>query len=253
MTSPAVLLRSRGVTLPVWGASGVLAALTVLAQICYPLTSGGTLNVLTVATVVLFAATTLTHAWRTVGSRNCLRLLLIAGLSGFAAEALGVHTGFPFGHYAYTHTLGPELFAVPVVIPLAWVMMAWPALCVGRWVGHPVAAGALALASWDVFLDPQMVHDGHWVWQASGPRLTGIPLTNYVGWAAVAVVVLALLHHALPRPQNDAVPVTLWLWTWASSVLANLAFFDRPLVALTGGVAMAGVGVPLIRALRTRR
>ena len=33
---------------------------------------------------------------------------------GLLAEAVGVHTGFPFGAYAYSGTLGPELLGVPV-------------------------------------------------------------------------------------------------------------------------------------------
>ena len=260
VTSPAIRLAARRhqrrstLSIPRLGLAGVLAVLTVLAQICYPLTSGTTLNALAVITVLIFAATSLTQVAETQGVRKCLRLLLIAGTLGFGAEALGVHTGFPFGHYAYTRTLGPELLAVPLVIPLAWVMMAWPALCVGRRIGHPLIGGALALATWDLFLDPQMVHDGHWIWQSSGPRLTGIPITNYLGWGAVAVMVITVLDRALPatpRP-NDTVPLGLWLWTWASSILANLAFFHRPLVALVGGVAMAVVGVPLVRALRHR-
>ena len=51
---------------------------------------------------------------------------------------------------------------VPLIVPLAWTMMAYPALLVGRRIGAPVLAGAAALASWDLFLDPQMVAAGHW-------------------------------------------------------------------------------------------
>jgi putative membrane protein len=39
------------------------------------------------------------------------------------------------------------------------------------------------------------------------------------------------------------------LWTWLGSVVANLAFFGRPWVALLGGAAMGLVVVPYVEML----
>ncbi len=237
------------------GAAWALAAATVLAQITYPLVSGRLRDALTVATVVLFAGAVVAAAALAHGRAVALRLLVTCCAVGFGAEAVGVATGVPFGSYAYTTTLGPRLAGVPLVIPLAWTMMAYPALVVGRRIGAPVLSGALALATWDVFLDPQMVRAGHWHFSGgNGPRLNGIPVVNHLGWFAVAVVLLALLGRVVPRvlsqvgspvesPAADAVPLALYGWTYASSLLANLAFFGRPAVALAGGVAM---GVPVV-------
>ena len=62
---------------------------------------------------------------------------------------------------------------------------------------------------------------------------------------------------ALPRrrfdrdgDEVDRVPYALFLWTYASSVLANAVFFGRPGVALVGGVVMGVVALPFVRALR---
>lgn len=249
----------RSTALPVRVPVG-LAAATVLAQIVYPLVSGAPRDVLTALTVLLFAGASLTAAWRRGGLGFALVLLVVTVGTGFVAEAVGVATGVPFGHYSYAGSLGPRLIGVPLVIPLAWTMMAYPAWVVGRVVTrHPVRrvlVGALALASWDVFLDPQMVDAGHWRFAAgNGPALTGIPLINFAGWLLVAVVLMVLLTGALPGPaaearETDAVPVALYLWTYASSLLANLVFFDRPAVALTGGIAMGIPVVLLYRALR---
>jgi putative membrane protein len=170
---------------------------------------------------------------------------------GWGAEAVGVATGWPFGDYAYSDDLGPQLLDVPLVIPLAWAMFAYPSLLVGRKLARgPLAwlVGALALASWDLFLDPQMVAEGHWTFADPTPALPGIPgvpVQNYVGWIVVALVLVGALHAALPdRRAADAVPATLFLWTYASSVLANAVFFDRPRVAIVGGVVMGLVAVP---------
>ena len=122
---------------------------------------------------------------------------------GFVVEAVGTHTGFPFGRYAYDNSLGTRLLRVPLVIPLAWTMMAWPALAAARRLVEQPAlvavVGGWALASWDLFLDPQMVAAGHWHWAHTSPGLQGIPLTNYVGWLAVSIVLMAILDRIVPR------------------------------------------------------
>jgi putative membrane protein len=89
-----------------------------------------------------------------------------------------------------------------------------------------------------------MVHEDYWRWDDPSPGLNGIPLTNHLAWLVVALLMAALLP---ARSADDRVPLALFLWTWASSVLANLAFFGRPGVALAGGLAMAVVGAPLVR------
>jgi uncharacterized membrane protein len=240
----------------------LLGAAVVLAQVAYPLTpTGSARDGLTVATVLLFAAASLAHAGLTRGPRAALGLLAVAGGGGLVAESVGVATGVPFGGYAYAGTLGPAVLGVPLVIPLAWTMMAWPAYLVGarlaRGRAARVAVAALALASWDLFLDPQMVDAGHWRWSHPVPALPGVPtvpLTNYAGWVGVAVLLMALLQRVVPvEPAPvDAVPYALYLWTYASSVLAHLAFFGLPASAAWGAVGMGLVAVPLALALRSR-
>jgi putative membrane protein len=136
-------------------------------------------------------------------------------------------------------------------------MMAYPCLLVGqRLASSPlgaVAVGAWALASWDLFLDPQMVEAGHWTWtdvQLALPGLPGIPVSNYLGWLLVATLMMAVLQRLPRRDADDAVPAALFLWTYASSVLANAAFFGRPAVALVGGLGMGLVALPYARSLR---
>jgi putative membrane protein len=239
-----------------------LAAVTVLAQISYPLLEGQTLRRVTIAVVVLFCATSLAHAAGYLGAAAAGRVLAVAGGIGLAAEAVGVRTGFPFGSYSYTGTLGPQVLGVPLVIPLAWAMMAYPALLLGRTLARRTFVvaliGGVALAAWDLFLDPQMVGDGHWTFSSPEPSLPGvpgIPLTNYAGWLLVSVLVVGALHVVLPDtsalPRRDlAIPTALIVWTWLGSTLANVAFFDRPAVALWGLLGMGLTVVPYLLALR---
>jgi uncharacterized membrane protein len=271
-------VRRRHDNLPWRRVAAALAVLTVLAQIAYPLTSGETLRLLTISTVLLFAAASLVHAGATRGPAAALVLLVVAGGIGLTAEAVGVRTGLPFGEYAYTHSLGPRLLEVPVIVPLAWVMMAYPCLLLGRRLARTHArnharapgrrsamsggvrlgvvvmlTGGLTLAAWDLFLDPQMVAAGHWSWSHPAPALPGVPgvpLTNYLGWVVVALALMAALHLTFPQPIDapEGVPGALLAWTWAGSTVGNAVFFGRPWVALWGGAVMGVLVVPYLAA-----
>lgn len=233
----------------------LLAVLTVAAQIAYPLVEGDTLRDVTVLVVLLFAATCVVHAAVHRGVAWAFGLVVVTAGGGLAAEAVGVRTGLPFGEYAYEGTLGPELFDVPLVVPLAWTMMAYPVLLAARrltrrWV--PVV-GALGLVGWDVFLDPQMVGDGHWTWadpEPSLPGVDGIPLTNYAGWAVVGLLMMLVLTAVLPRDDADeSVPAALLTWTWVGYVVGNVFWFGTTSVAVAGGVALGLLVVPYLWSL----
>jgi putative membrane protein len=249
------------VRIPLRWTGWALVAAAVLVQICYPLTPPALRTAVTLTSVVVFAAASIVDVGRRHGARGALVLVAVAGGGGLVAEAVGVATGFPFGGYAYTGTLGPELLGVPAVVPLAWVMMAWPALVVGRALASgPVAVtlvGAAALATWDVFLDPQMVDAGHWRWAEPSPALPlvpGVPLTNYAGWLLVAVLLVGALDRLLePEGEQPSGPAAaLYLWVYGSSVLAHAAFFDLPGSALVGGLLMGLVAVPFARVVLSR-
>ena len=229
----------------------VLAAATILAQIAYPLVEGEARDDLTVVTVVLFFLASASHAWVWRGAGWALGFVAVSVTFGLGIEALGSETGVPFGEYAYADSLGAKVLGVPWVIPLAWSMMAYPALLVGRRLVHSRWAVALvaglALASWDLFLDPQMVEAGHWAFADPTPSVPfsdGVPWTNLVGWLIVSVVLMALLDRLPRRPADDSQPAVLYLWTYVSSIVANAFFFDRPGVALVGGVVMGIVALP---------
>jgi uncharacterized membrane protein len=248
--------------------TGVLAAWAlgaggVVAQMVFPFTDGGTVA-LTVASVVLLAAAAVLHAAATRGPRSAAALVAVAAGGGLLAEAVGVRWGVPFGDYDYTGTLGLELLGVPVLVPLAWAMMAYPALLVGRVLAGArgrlatAAVAAWTLTAWDVFLDPQMVDAGHWRWEHPTPALPGvegIPLTNFAGWLAVSFAMSLVLDRLVSRRPigDDLLPLSVVVWTYASSVLAHAVFFGRPPVAVAGGVLMGLTVVPLVVLLVRRR
>ncbi|MGC4805767.1 carotenoid biosynthesis protein [Micromonospora sp. DT233] len=240
-------------------------AVLVLAQICYPLTTGATRAGLTVATVVLGYLLAVGHALLSRGPRTAAALVAVATGGGFAIEALGVATGFPFGSYDYSGELGPKLAGVPLIIPLAWTWMAWPAWLTAARLVAPgigrVALAAVGLAAWDLFLDPQMVAEGYWVWRDATPALPGlpgVPVSNYLGWLLFAVLLMAALR-PLAGPASartgsgDAPMFALYLWTYFSSILAHAVFLGLPASAAWGAAGMAVAAVPLTLTLGRER
>lgn len=235
-----------------------IMGVAVLAQIGYPLVDGAARDRLTVAIVVLVATAALLHAYLSRGGRMLAVLGATTVLGGFAVEVIGVHSGVPFGPYQYGDTLGAKLLGVPVVITLAWPMLAWPAALAARRLATSfagrVAVGGWALTAWDLFLDPQMVAAGHWTWTAPDPHLPGVaavPLSDYAGWLVVSVLMSAALQLALRDLPNgdDRWPIAFYVWTWASSVLALAVFLGLPAAAAWGGLAMGVVAVPLTRSV----
>ena len=232
-----------------------LVGAAVLVQIVYPLVPTAARTPVTMLSVVVFAMASLADAARVHGRRGVAALLAVACGGGLVVETLGLHTGVPFGLYRYTGTLGPEVAGVPVIVPLAWMMMAWPALVVGRALAQRPATVALvggaALASWDLFLDPQMVAAGHWVWADPVPALPfvpGVPLSNYAGWVVVATLMTAALHRLVgPVAPVSRPAAALYLWAYASSVVAHAVFFGLPGSAVVGGLVMGAVAVPFAR------
>jgi uncharacterized membrane protein len=229
-------------------------ALVVVLQIAYPVSHGVARDRLTVWIVVVFAAACVLHAATSRGLRAAATLLAITAGPGFAVEVLGVHTGVPFGSYAYGSSLGARVLGVPPVIALAWTMLAWPSAIAARRLVRGflarVVVGAWALAAADLFLDPQMVAAGQWTWRDPSPHLPGVPgvpLTDYAGWLAVAVVLSAALQALLNRtpPADDTVPIALYLWLYAGWIVALAVFLDLGAAAGWGALGMGAVAVPL--------
>jgi len=78
----------------------------------------------------------------------------------------------------------------------------------------------------------------------------GIPIGNYLGWLGFALLLMTALSRTgggvIDDPQpGDAPILALWLWTYASSVLAHAVFLGLPASAAWGGVLMGAVVLPL--------
>ena len=192
-------------------------------------------------------------------------MLVLVAVTAVAFEAVGLATGFPYGSYTYSDALGPTLLGVPFLVPLAWLMMAWPSWVLAARLARPVRAGlrrpvriavaAAVFAAWDVVLDPQMVQAGYWTWADPSPGLPGIdtvPLTNLAGWLLAGAVLMTLLDLLVRRTSapgspliGDAAPLLALAWMTLGGALAHAGWLGLPGSAAWG----AGLAVPVLVAL----
>lgn len=191
----------------------------------------------------------LVPAW---GWRVTLRTaFLVMGLA-WLVEFTGSTTGYPFGPYHYTHLIQPQIGGVPLLIPLAWLMMLPPAWAVARRIAGPhsrlafIGWSALAMTAWDLFLDPQMVAWGLWGWAQPGGYF-GIPWTNYLGWLLASALITVTVR---PGPLPTRPLVLIYAITWLLESLGLFFFWGLPGPALAG---FAGMGSLLWLAFMKRK
>jgi uncharacterized membrane protein len=254
----------------------VLAAVLVLTSIAYPLASGSGRDAVSWSIVLLGAALSVAHATASRGWRTGVGLLALVAAVAVAFESVGLGTGFPYGTYTYSDALGPTLLGVPLLVPLAWLMMAWPSWVVAARLATTarprqrrplrIVAAAGVFAAWDVVLDPQMVQAGYWTWAYPSPGLPGIdtvPLTNLAGWLLAGLVLMTLLdvlvaRTALPGgPRVGDAPALLAIgWMVLGGALAHAGWLDLPGSAAWGAALGLPIAVTLAvqhRSARSRR
>ena len=244
-----------------------LGVLLVLTAIAYPLSDGSGRNAVSWTIVVLGSLLSVVHAGLSRGTRTGLGVLGVVAVTAVVFEAVGLATGFPYGRYTYADTLGPTLLGVPFLVPLAWLMMAWPSWVLAARLAAPVRPGlrapvritaaAAVFAAWDVVLDPQMVQAGYWTWANPEPGLPGIdtvPLTNLAGWLLAGAVLMSLLDVLVRRTSEtprigDAAPLLALAWMTLGGALAHAGWLGLPGSAAWG----AGLAVPVLVVLAVQQ
>lgn len=188
--------------------------------------------------VISAFALALVDGGRAWGVRGMLVFAAICTVVGNVVENAGVVTGFPFGRYHFLDIMGPRIYAVPVLLGLAYIGMAYASWTLGSVVvGRGAGPGARLLAAplvaagfmtaWDVAQDPvwsTMLHA--WAWH-NGGRWFGVPLENYFGWYMNVFLIFFLfaLYEAragLKRAASAGPALGLYVLCAAGNVLQLL-------------------------------
>lgn len=192
---------------------------------------------------------------RHYGLRGISIFAVICALLGNAMENLGLATGFPFGHYRFLEVMGPKLFAVPVLLGLAYIGMAWVSwilarILLGRLPRRPLVRilampliASFIMVAWDLAQDPVWSTFLHaWVWRDGGPWF-GVPLSNYGGWFLTVFLIYMFfalyLHRAHTPIAGNAPPmapaVVFYALCAAGNVLQILTTPRSPIVRDAAG------------------
>lgn len=188
--------------------------------------------------------------WSKTSLRTLLMVFLPLLTAAWVIEWIGISTGLPFGRYNYTQSLQPQLLGVPLLIPLAWAMMLPPAweiaarVFVGRNAPHPFVTrlgrsgvAALAFTAWDLFLDPQMVSWGFWVWETPGLYF-GIPLVNFLGWFGASFILSFFL---MPDRMEMGANYLVYGITWILTSIGQILFWNLWQPGIVGFLSMGGL------------
>jgi putative membrane protein len=111
-------------------------------------------------------------------------VLLLVGLVGYFIEALGVKTGWIFGHYHYGSALGYKLLSTPLLIGVNWALLIY---ATNQWVRFEnkyvnIILAALLMVGLDFFIEQSAARFDFWYWRGAK-----IPLQNYIAWFIVSI------------------------------------------------------------------
>jgi len=186
--------------------------------------------------VFVFLAAFLFAAIKLIGWPRTWRFWLISWATAFVCEFSSTRNGIPFGWYHYNgSTVGQELYFsnVPFMDSISFSFLLYAAYCVALGLVLPIGPfpasthpmlkplhlDVNARTSWSVFLlsaflfafidmviDPVALRGDRWflgrIYYYPDPGLHfGVPIANYVGWAVVGLISLAVyfpLEQRLP-------------------------------------------------------
>ena len=221
-----------------------LLALYVVARVLqvYP----GRVSMLAVVALHVFppAVFAVIHGAKLYRWRGILAFVILCLAIGNLFENVGVRTGFPFGHYYFTDVMGPKILAVPIMLGLAYVGMAYLSFTLARLILDNVGAppggslvvalpvvAALIMVAWDLCLDPvwsTIVRA--WIFPGGGAYF-GVPISNFAGWYLTVYVIYQLFTLYLRRTVAAPAPMAVAYWRQAVVFYAVSAAGNLLLVA----------------------
>jgi len=178
---------------------------------------------------VALASTLASLAGQLPAQNVALATGIVAGMGG-AFHLIGAFTGIPFGPITYSQETGFKLFnALPWFMPLLWVVVILNARGVARLILRPwrklrvygywlIGITALLTVIFVLGLEPFATRVCHyWFWQSTKLPVDwyGTPLSDFLGWAVTALLILgfstpALMKKRPSRSYPEYHPLIVW-------------------------------------------
>lgn len=223
------------------------------------------LLIIVMPVVILFL-----HAIWMLGWRRGLLFIVLAGVTGFIFEVIGVNLNMFFGgeYYYSSEHFGPLLWQVPIVIALYWAVFIYSGYSITNsflaWIKKVkptvkdklrfnsllalffmVVIDAAIVVGLDLFMDPILVDSGAWTW-VNGGDYFGVPIGNFIGWFVVVLIVTAIfriIEYFWPQQKSKLsqesllIPVFGWGTICVVFFLAALEI-QLPALAMIGLLVM---------------
>lgn len=221
--------------------------------------------------VFLFLALYLWAASAAIGWRRMALFTAIAWTVAFAAEYSSTRNGIPFGFYSYIPaTKRGELWIsnVPFMDSLSFTFLAYVSFTLAQWLTLPSGPSEREVVavrrSWrvlwlgaslfmliDVVIDPLALRGDRWflgkIYEYPEPGIYfGVPLTNFLGWGVVGVIVIALFQHVdrlLPEDASSGTSVRPILF--GSMLYYLILVFNLSMTFAIGEHLLGMVGIML--------
>ena len=217
--------------------------------------------------LLLTAASTVTALARRLPLQNVLLAAFVIAITGGAAHALGTTTSIPFGPFTFSPTAGNELFkTLPWSVPLIWVVAILNSRGVARLILRPwrkmstygfwlMGLTTILTVLFDFAFEPFASRVNHyWLWTPTTFPMTwqGVPLSNFLGWLVVSLLIVMLISPTLinkqprKRHSHDFSPFAIWV---GAIFFFSIACAQHGLLpaAIVNGVVAAIVTVFAIR------
>lgn len=163
-----------------------------------------------------------------------LSIMTILALSAFSMiiETIGVLTGFPYGFFSYTDSLGQKIGVIPWTVSFGWVPLVIASWALSKsflkkqklLLLKQIILGSLILMIFDLVLDPGSVALNFWKWIPEGIYY-GVPLSNYFGWIFSGLIGMTIISLIMKdHKQHKYFLITAYLGNifWTVVVTINL-------------------------------
>ncbi len=135
----------------------------------------------------------------------------VVALSGYAAEVVGVQTGWLFGTYSYGEVLGPKVGGVPMLLGWMWLLLLQGSRFAVGGRAVQAAVGASVMTAVDALIEPVAIRAGWWAWADVEATWWGwkgvewwgqtVPYWNFVSWWVVSFVLLLCAPQRAEHPR----------------------------------------------------
>lgn len=164
-----------------------------------------------------------------LGRKRAIHLLTALSIFAYVIETIALRTGFPYGQFSYSGTLGYALFGVtPWTVPFGWVpLMVASWILAWRYTRLPELRTPLTigiLIAIDLVLDPAAVSLGFWKYAYPG-FWGGVPYTNFLGWILSGYLGCLLLQNLTKEAEQPNSEASLWLLAGFLPAISTIALW----------------------------